>query len=61
MKKLKKGYMCGIAFLDELEHTDVNVYHNVKTLTKSHAHVARECGIMQVEIKFKRWIRKPTI
>ncbi len=57
MKKTKTGYMCGIAFLDELESTDATVYPNLKTINKMHDF--EECGVVLVEIKFKRWVKRP--
>lgn len=61
MKTKKTGYMCGIAFMDELGNTDVKVYPSAAQLKKSHVHVFNECGIAVVEIKFKRWVKKPTV
>jgi hypothetical protein len=61
MKKIKKGFMCGIAFQHELENTDVDVYPTISLLKKSHSHACNECGIAEVEIIFKRWRKKPKV
>jgi hypothetical protein len=58
MKKIKKGFMCGVAFLDELENTDVKVFPSISSLKESHSHACNGCGIVEVEIKIKRWRKK---
>jgi hypothetical protein len=60
MKKTKKGFMCGIAFLDELEKTSVSVFPSKQNLLASHG-AAKECGVAEVTITFKRWVKKPKV
>ena len=60
MRKSKKGFMCGIAFQHELGETDVKLYPTAKEMKKRHVG-SEECGIAEVEIRFKRWVKKPTV
>ena len=52
--------MCGIAFQHELGETDVKLYPTAKEMKKRHVG-SEECGIAEVEIRFKRWVKKPTV
>lgn len=56
-KKIKKGYMCGTAFTHELENTNVTIYSNSKL---DYSDVHKECGTALVEIKFVKWVKKPS-
>jgi len=68
--RLKKGFMCGIAFQHELGEevlgsatmpaevfSTVESMKNLRTRTTTYH---RKCGIVEVEIRFKRWVEKPT-
>lgn len=60
MKKsvTKKAYMCGVDFQHELNHPCMTpVYSTLKTI-KQHRACINECGIVEVEIKVKRWVKK---
>ena len=61
MKKTpKKGFLCGVAFQHELGETTVKVFPTAKSLEERKT-CTDECGIAEVEIRFKRWVKKPTI
>jgi len=60
-KQSVTGFMDGIDFECELGHAkDGNkVYPSIEALEKGVDHSLVECGIVEVEVRFVRWIRKP--
>lgn len=59
MKKKFKAYICGTAFDHELGETKVETYHSIRSLKDDLGpeHV-EQCGIVEVEIRFKRDVKK---
>ena len=51
------AYMCGTALECEAGHTDVTIYDNPDDIGEC----AQECGVAEVEITFKRWVKEPKI
>lgn len=60
MKKTKKAFMCGVSFQHELGETDVRLFPTAKAL-KERLNCSDECGIAEVEVRFKRWVKKPLV
>jgi|APFre7841882654_1041346.scaffolds.fasta_scaffold71377_3 hypothetical protein len=59
-----KAFMCGIAWQHELGETDVRLYPSAKVMLsgpKGHVFCAKECGIVEVEVKFVRWVREQNL
>lgn len=56
-------FMDGIDWQHEIgSNVDGNtVYPSAKSLKKGSRHALTECGIAEVEVRFVRWIKKPTI
>jgi len=50
--------MCGIAWQHELGEADVKLYPSKKAIIKGGCGRFSECGIIEVEVKFKRWVKK---
>lgn len=60
-KKTKTAFMCGIALQHEVGETAVLLYPSPKALKKDHSCCDDECGIAEVEVRLKRWVRKPRV
>ena len=59
MKKTetKKAYMCGVAWQHEIGNTDVTIWPSKESLERNNK-CSDECGIVEVEVKLKRWVKK---
>lgn len=58
MKKIK-GYICGTDWTDELtvmEANDIIIYPSIKSI-KDNKKCLRECGIVELELKYKKLIK----
>lgn len=54
--KTKKSYICGVDWQHEVEEcNDVKLYSTVNALKKDRK-CWKECGIVELEIKVKKWI-----
>jgi nickel-dependent lactate racemase len=52
----KKSYVCGIDWQHEIgECNDVKLYSSIKALKKARQ-CWEECGIVELEIKVKKWV-----
>ena len=62
-KDTRIGYMDATDFLYELENDNSThtVANNPLDLIANSKHDLRECGIVEVELVFKRWIKKPKL
>lgn len=50
------GYLCGITWQHELGQTDIKIYPTVDSIKNQHGCSEHSCGIVEVEVKCKRWI-----
>ena len=58
-KQSKKAYTCGVNWQHELVDDNANyieVFGSLKALKKARL-CYKECGIVELEIKFKKWIK----
>lgn len=59
--KSKKSYICGTDWLYEVgECSEVTLFSSVKALKKARQ-CWKECGIVELEIKNKKWVVKPKL
>lgn len=54
--RVVRGYVCGIAWQHELGERDVVVYETAYRCGKIEK-CTQHCGIVEVEIRLKRWVR----
>ena len=52
--KVKKAYICGIAWQHEVGETNVKIYESPKACP---CWDYKECGVVEVEIKVKKWVK----
>lgn len=55
-----KGYMCGVAWQHEVGETEVELYQSPEACRKARG-CTNECGIVEVEVRLRRWVRKQDI
>ena len=56
VKKGKKSYVCGVDWQHEIgECNDVTLYSSIKALKKARS-CWPQCGIVELEIKVKKWV-----
>lgn len=56
MKDRKRiGYMCGVDFQYHIEGDDAKVFSSVKSLKREKG-CTDQCGIVEVEVRVKKWI-----
>ena len=53
----KKAYVCGVAWQHEIGETDVTMYESARRCRKERG-CTEECGIVEIEVRFKRWVKK---
>jgi hypothetical protein len=52
----RKSYVCGVDFQHEIgECNDVKLFSSIKALKKART-CWKECGIVELEIKIKKWV-----
>jgi hypothetical protein len=54
---VKKAYCCGIAWQHEMGETNTILYSTAKQC-KQRCNCTNDCGIVEVEIRLKRWVVK---
>ena len=52
-----KAFMCGVAWQHELGETDVKTYGSAKDCENDQG-CTKTCGIVEVEIRLKKWVKK---
>lgn len=58
-EKIKKVYVCGIAWQHEIEDDallGISMYPSVYAAKKLSEHDMEECGLVECEIRFIRWV-----
>jgi len=60
MTKPIKAYMCGVAWQHEIGNTEVELFASVASCAKTRK-CTDECGIVEVEVRLKRWVKKQRI
>ena len=60
-KKKVRVFLDGTSWEEEVgrDIDGTRVYPDVKAVLKRHPGVADECGVVECELKFIRWVKKP--
>lgn len=59
-EKSKTGYMCGVDFQHHIEGDDATIFASVKQL-KRDKKCTHQCGIVEVEVRVKKWVKPQNI
>jgi hypothetical protein len=59
-KKVKRAFVCGVAWQHELGETDIKLHPSLESLWREHK-CTDKCGVVEVEVRLVRWVKPQSL